>query len=654
MKRPSSSSSANVLNNSPPKKQKRSPSVSESETSSAEEHQHDQVVVKKWVKVEKRKSKKAKKLEAKFDDARHLVLHIIADSPPLRWIRVRKLVVILAPGLTSTALSLPPLPTSATKNPNLPIPIPLPSDPPPPAVSDPPDLPSNVDPNSEEAVALYGGVPFITRTFSHACPTRAPGDATRMHSVLNIFFQTPVSGEEKKRRIQERVSAELTQKKSPTQYLLTVEQMVENDYPVPAYLADVFQKSEGWIETPQVSADAEGPPTVYAVDCEMCMTTEGKALTHVCVINFDTGKVLYDQLVKPPSPITDYLTRFSGITAAALDPVTTTLVDVQAHLRTLITPSTILLGHSLESDLNALKLSHARCIDTALIFHHPRGRPLKPGLAWLTRKWLGRVIRDRGPGGHNPEEDARACMDLLKAKIKNRPGYGEFRADFEPILARIARSHPRNRGSNGGRTRTAIVDHGNPGAWHSTSATAPATTVACANDAEVLDGLVGALDSHELIFGRLMGLADALGWITPKVDAVVAEKTENQKLTGDAAGTKIESSEVAPPAPDDSNGNALFTAVTNLNDHLTTLHAALPPRTALLLFSGHSDPRSMSTLAARRAEYQASQQGKESGSAAAAAEIEGGTVRWSTADDRALEEAVVRARMGLLFVGVKA
>lgn len=91
------------------------------------------------------------------------------------------------------------------------------------------------------------------------------------------------------------------------------------------------------------------------------------------------------------------------------------------------------------------------------------------------------------------------------------PGYGEFRADFEPILARIARSHSRNRGSNGGRTRTAIVDHGNPGAWHGASATAPATTVACANDAEVLDGLVGALDSHEFIFGRLMGLADALG-----------------------------------------------------------------------------------------------------------------------------------------------
>ena len=139
--------------------------------------------------------------------------------------------------------------------------------------------------------------------------------------------------------------------------------------------------------------------------------------------------------------------------------------------------------------------------------------------------------------------------------------------------------------------------------------------------------------------------------ITPKADPLVVA----DKATGDAPETKTETSEVQPPPPDASTGNALFTAAKNLNDHLTTLHAALPPRTALLLFSGHSDPRSMSTLAARRAEYQASQQGKQSDSSSAAA-ADGGataTVRWSTADDRALEEAVVRARMGLLFVGVK-
>ncbi|KAN0141773.1 hypothetical protein V8E53_000235 [Lactarius tabidus] len=47
-----------------------------------------------------------------------------------------------------------------------------------------------------------------------------------------------------------------------------------------------------------------------------------------------------------------------GTTSAGLDPVTTTLSDVRTHLRTLIKLSTTLLGHSLESDLHALKLSH--------------------------------------------------------------------------------------------------------------------------------------------------------------------------------------------------------------------------------------------------------------------------------------------------------
>ena len=131
--------------------------------------------------------------------------------------------------------------------------------------------------------------------------------------------------------------------------------------------------------------------------------------------------------------------------------------------------------------------------------------------------------------------------------------------------------------------------------------------------------------------------------ITPKADTLVADKA--------ARDAKAETLEVQPSPPDASTGNALFTAAKNLNDHLTTLHAALPPRTALLFFSGHSDPRSMSTLAARRVEYQASQQVKQSGSSSA---VDGSaTVRWSTVDDRTLEETVVRARMGLLFVGVK-
>ena len=65
----------------------------------------------------------------------------------------------------------------------------------------------------------------------------------------------------------------------------------------------------------------------------------------------------------------------------------------------------------------------------------------------------------------------------------------------------------------------------------------------------------------------------------------------------------------------------------------------------------------MSTLAARRAQYQVSQvncmaasSGTSTGPAGTYVSV---PLRWSTADERALEEAVGRARMGLLYVGVK-
>jgi RNA exonuclease 1 len=62
--------------------------------------------------------------------------------------------------------------------------------------------------------------------------------------------------------------------KYPEQYALTLEQMLENDYPLPSYLADTFQKPPGWVETPQPHDDSllsqkKTQPKVYAIDCEM-------------------------------------------------------------------------------------------------------------------------------------------------------------------------------------------------------------------------------------------------------------------------------------------------------------------------------------------------------------------------------------------------
>ena len=51
-----------------------------------------------------------------------------------------------------------------------------------------------------------------------------------------------------------------------------------------------------------------------------------------------------------------FLFRFSGITSEDLVGVRTTIRDVQAVLLSMFSSKTILIGHSLESDLKALKV----------------------------------------------------------------------------------------------------------------------------------------------------------------------------------------------------------------------------------------------------------------------------------------------------------
>ncbi|KAF8869553.1 hypothetical protein BD779DRAFT_1614400 [Infundibulicybe gibba] len=583
-----------------------------------------------WTKVEKKKPKKAKNAQVKLDatqprsfrrphaipidassgvrvEIRDLVLHTVADAPPPNWLRVenaqniQKVVAVLIPGITPELLALPPLPTSATVNPNLPIPIPLSS---------------------------TSGIPFIASTFSHACPTRAPGDSTRMHSVLSSFFNGPVSGEEKKKRIAQKLISEHVRVKDPSNYLLTLEQMIENDYPIPSYMAEVSQAEDGWVETPEQPKESLLVPEpgkepsvkqkVYAIDCEMCLTEGGKELARISIIDFHSGIVIYDQLVKPAKPVIDYLTRWSGITAEALAPVQTTLAQVQEHLLRLLSPpvpnpfspspstsvppTPILLGHSLESDLKALKLRHPLCIDTALMYHHPRGRPLKPGLAWLTKKW---------GGGHDPEEDARACLDLLKKKMDNPPGFGEFKTDYESIFERMGRSN-RRAGGGPGSIKSAVIDHGSPSVMHGNKAT---TSIGCTDDEGILSGLIDVIPAHHFVFGRFMELANTLGWTTPKPspDRPLPEPTPE-------------------PTPETLS---------------QTLYASLPPRTALVIFTGHSDPRRMSSLNARKNIFETA---IKAGKKPEEIEPEG---KWSAADGRDLEEAVERARRGLLFLGMK-
>ena len=62
----------------------------------------------------------------------------------------------------------------------------------------------------------------------------------------------------------------------------------------------------------------------------------------------------------------------------------------------MLTSETVLVGHSLENDLRALRIVHGRVVDTATIFSHSSGGRAKPGLSWLAYKYLSRRIQHLG------------------------------------------------------------------------------------------------------------------------------------------------------------------------------------------------------------------------------------------------------------------
>ncbi|KAF4110082.1 RNA exonuclease 1 homolog isoform X2 [Onychostoma macrolepis] len=173
---------------------------------------------------------------------------------------------------------------------------------------------------------------------------------------------------------------------------------------------------DGFVKTFSKPLPVDGNGGVYALDCEMCYTKQGLELTRVTVINSDL-KVIYDTFVKPGSKVVDYNTRFSGVTQDDLENTTITLRDVQAVLLSMFSAESILIGHSLESDLFALKLIHSMVVDTAIVFPHRLGLPYKRALRNLMADYLKRIIQDN-VGGHDSSEDARACMELMIWKIK--------------------------------------------------------------------------------------------------------------------------------------------------------------------------------------------------------------------------------------------
>ncbi|XP_038156441.1 RNA exonuclease 1 homolog [Cyprinodon tularosa] len=177
-----------------------------------------------------------------------------------------------------------------------------------------------------------------------------------------------------------------------------------------------FLSLDGFVSTAPRCPSDMSCPGVYSLDCEMCYTVQGLELSRVTVINSNL-QVVYDTFVRPDNEVVDYNTRFSGISEEDVKGNHPSLREVQETLLSFITADTILVGHGLETDLCLLKLLHGLVVDTSVVFPHRLGPPNKLSLNSLTAEYLRRIIQE-SVCGHNTEEDASACMELMQWKMK--------------------------------------------------------------------------------------------------------------------------------------------------------------------------------------------------------------------------------------------
>lgn len=158
-----------------------------------------------------------------------------------------------------------------------------------------------------QSLAPQGGrtskLPVFQQLFSHYCPTRAPGDAKRLHSVLQTLLNAPLDKSEKARRDMQKgkLAASSTLNPDPAIYLLPRSEFEEQGYILPTYAFDTraravggkqgkkrqtrtsprpFQdwlRPDGLIETPQEEIPAEDDEQpllrIIAIDCEMVSGT---------------------------------------------------------------------------------------------------------------------------------------------------------------------------------------------------------------------------------------------------------------------------------------------------------------------------------------------------------------------------------------------
>ncbi|KAL0035726.1 hypothetical protein WJX77_000104 [Trebouxia sp. C0004] len=164
------------------------------------------------------------------------------------------------------------------------------------------------------------------------------------------------------------------------------------------------------------------------VEVEVCKARLG--LARVSVVRGEgpaAASPAIDDYIRSLEPISDYLTKWSGLVPGDLDPKVsphnlTTMKKAYLKLRYLVDSGCVFVGHDLRHDFKSINIivPPQQVIDTVFLFHFKRQRKLS--LRFLAGYLLGEDIQQNT---HDSIEDARTAVKLYQ-KYKQLVSEGRF------------------------------------------------------------------------------------------------------------------------------------------------------------------------------------------------------------------------------------
>lgn len=227
-------------------------------------------------------------------------------------------------------------------------------------------------------------------------------------------------------------------------------------YDFDKYKTNDVEKKTGyptdWVKAKEFGDWCKNNPHAIAIDCEMCKTRDPvtgaedhKALCRLSVVNAcDTSDVLIDTLVKPAWPVVDHRSWVNGIGEDHLQSVQFTLRHAQAFMLSLCSEETVIIGHSLENDLVALKMEHYTVADSALLFNvKDEDKNATPSL----KDCAFNILQREMPDTHDSVNDATVTLKCIEEGWIEKKIKGEDVIDIPRTFSKKKR--PNNKRDSG-------------------------------------------------------------------------------------------------------------------------------------------------------------------------------------------------------------